>query len=97
LTSAADLLDDLHLGLAVREEEPAQIAFPMTDEERAIYALVTAEPQHMDELAYSAGFTISQASALMTMLELKGLVANAGALHFVATSMRPRSRSRPPA
>lgn len=97
LTSAADLLDDLHLAPAAQQEEPAQTAFPITDEERAIYALVTAEPQHIDELAYSAGLTISQASALMTMLELKGLVANAGAQHFVATSMRPKSRSRPPA
>jgi len=97
LTSAVDLLDDLHLSTIVQEDEPAQIAFPMSDEERAIYALVTAEPQHIDELAYSAGHSISQASALMTMLELKGLVANAGAQHFVATSMRPKSRSRPSA
>ncbi len=97
LTCAADLLDDLQLSSAVPADEPAQVAFPMTDEERAIYALVTAEPQHIDELAYSAGITISQASALMTMLELKGLVANAGAQHFVATSMRPKSRAVRPA
>ncbi len=96
LTSAADVLGDLDLAPANSREEPEQIAFPISDEERAIYALVTAEPQHIDELAYSAGLTISQASALMTMLELKGLVANAGAQHFVATSMRPRSRSRAP-
>ena len=95
LTSAAELLEDLRL-TPVAREEPEQVAFPMTDEERSIYALVTAEPQHIDELAYSAGLTISAASALMTMLELKGLVANAGAQHFVATSMRPRSRSRRP-
>jgi DNA processing protein len=94
LTSAADLLDDLHLAPVAQELEPAQIAFPITEEERAIYALVTAEPQHIDELAYSAGLTISQASALMTMLELKGLIANAGAQHFVATSIRPKSRPR---
>lgn len=92
LTAAAELLEDLKLG-QVAVAEPEQMAFPMTDEERAIYALVTAEPQHIDELAYSAGLTISAASALMTMLELKGLVANAGAQHFVATSMRPRARS----
>ena len=92
LTAAAELLDDLKLTPA-ESPEPEQVAFPMTDEERSIYALVTAEPQHIDELAYSAGLTISSASALMTMLELKGLVANAGAQHFVATSMRPRSRS----
>lgn len=93
LTCAAELLDDLALGASTPDAEPEQIAFPISDEERAIYALVTAEPQHIDELAYSAGLTISQASALMTMLELKGLVANAGAQHFVATSIRPRSRS----
>jgi DNA processing protein len=92
LTSATELLDDLRLTPAVAEE-PEQMAFPMSDEERSIYALVTAEPQHIDELAYSAGLTISAASALMTMLELKGLVVNAGAQHFVATSMRPRARS----
>jgi DNA processing protein len=92
LTSATDLLDDLKLAPAAAQE-PEQVAFPMTDEERSIYALVTAEPQHIDELAYSAGLTISAASALMMMLELKGLVANAGAQHYVATSMRPRSRS----
>jgi DNA processing protein len=92
LTSAAELLDDLKLSPVVAEE-PEQVAFPMTDEERSIYALVTAEPQHIDELAYSAGLTSSAASALMMMLELKGLVANAGAQHFVATSIRPRARS----
>ena len=92
LTSAAELLEDLGLHPAT-SAEPEQTAFPMTDEERSIYALVTAEPQHIDELAYSAGLTISAASALMMMLELKGLVANAGAQHFVATSMRPRARS----
>ncbi len=96
LTCAADLLDDLQLSPAKAADEPEQTAFPMTDDERAIYALVTAEPQHIDELAYSAGLTISQASALMTMLELKGLVANAGAQHFVATSQRPRSRRARP-
>lgn len=96
ITSAADVLDDLRLAPALAIE-PEQTAFPITDEERSIYALVTSEPQHIDELAYSAGLTISAASALMMMLELKGLVANAGAQHFVATSMRPKSRSRPPA
>ena len=92
LTSAADVLEDLELSPAA-SVEPEQIAFPMTDEERSLYALVTSEPQHIDELAYGGGFTISTASALLTMLELKGLVANAGAQHYMATAVRPRSRS----
>lgn len=92
LTSAADLLEDLKLAPSV-VEEPEQIALPMTDDERSLYALVTSEPQHIDELAYGAGFTIAAASALLTMLELKGLVINAGAQHYMATSVRPRSRA----
>jgi DNA processing protein len=96
LTCAADLLEDLQLAPTLPVDEPSQPTFPMTDGERAIYALVTSEPQHIDELAYSVGVTISQASALMTMLELKGLVANAGAQHFVATSVRPKSRRARP-
>lgn len=93
LTSAADLLEDLGLAPAP-QDQPEQANFPMSDEERRVYALVTAEPQHIDELAYSAELSISAASALLTMLELKGLVVNAGAQHYVATSMRPKSRSR---
>ena len=92
-TTATDVLEDLRLAPS-SPIAPEQEAFPISDDERGIYALVTAEPQHIDELAYSAGLTISAASALMTMLELKGLVANAGSQHFVATSMRPGSRSR---
>ena len=48
LTSAAELLEDLGLHPST-SVEPEQTAFPMTDEERSIYALVTAEPQHIDE------------------------------------------------
>lgn len=95
LTAAADLLEDLNL-VSGGTSEPEQIAFPMSDEERAIYALITSEPQHIDELAYGAGITIATASALMTMLELKGLVVNAGAQHYMATSVRPRSRAARP-
>lgn len=92
LTAASELLEDLQLAPATIAE-PEQVAFPMTDEERSIYALITSEPQHIDELAYCAELTISAASALLTMLELKGLVVNAGAQHYMATSVRPRSRS----
>lgn len=93
LTAASDLLDDLGLA-ASQGPEAEQVPFPMTDDERALYALVTSEPQHIDEIAYSADITISAASALLTMLELKGLVVNAGAQHYVATSMRPNARKR---
>jgi len=53
--------------------------------------VVTSEPQHIDELAYGAGFTIAAASALLTMLELKGLVVNAER-SIIGDFRTPRSR-----
>ncbi|MCA9858327.1 MAG: DNA-processing protein DprA [Thermomicrobiales bacterium] len=95
LTSATDLLEDLNLA-PPGAAPAAQLEFPMTDDERAMYARVTSEPQHIDELAYSAGLSIAAASALMTMLELKGLVANAGGQHFMSTAVRPKSTRQLP-
>ncbi len=92
LTAASELLDDLKLTPAATPDAE-QVTFPMSEEERSLYALITSEPQHIDELSYCAGITIAAASALLMMLELKGLVVNAGAQHYMATSVRPRSRA----
>ncbi|MER3438938.1 MAG: DNA-protecting protein DprA [Chloroflexota bacterium] len=80
--SAEDVLEDLQL-LRRREQTAVQQALPMTDDERRVLALLTAEPQHIDDLAAAANLEISAASALLTMMELKGVVRNAGAQHYV--------------
>ena len=80
--SAEDVLEDLQL-LRRREQTAVQQALPMTDNERRLLALLTAEPQHIDDLAAAANLEISAASALLTMMELKGIVRNAGAQHYV--------------
>jgi DNA processing protein len=82
VTSAADVLDDL--GMAVPKPGAAkQQAFPMTDEERHIFNYIRWEPQHIDELAAAAGYSASQAGALLTLLELKGAVRDAGGQQYV--------------
>jgi DNA processing protein len=82
VTCAADILEDLNLGRA-REQSAVQQSLPMTDDERRVLALVTAEPQHIDELAAAGNLAITHASALLAMMELKGLVRNVGAQHYV--------------
>jgi DNA processing protein len=89
ITSAADLLEDLGVAVQVNPP-PVREALPLTPEESRLYALVTSEAQHIDELAYAANLTISEASALMTMLELKGLVQNSGAQHFIILTRSKR-------
>lgn len=54
----------------------------MDDNERKLVALLTAEPQHVDEIAAAAALPIAKASALLLTMELKGLVRNLGAQHY---------------
>jgi len=82
VTCAADILEDLNLGQR-REQTAVQQVLPASDEERRVLALLTGEPQHIDELAVAAGLPITQGSVLLSMMELKGMVRNVGAQHYV--------------
>jgi DNA processing protein len=82
VTCAADILEDLHLAQR-REQTAVQQALPESEDERRLYALMTAEPQHIDELAAAANLPIAQGSVLLSMMELKGFVRNVGAQHYV--------------
>lgn len=81
--TAADLLDDLGISAAA-PSLPVQAPLALSDDERRLFAMVGKEPQHIDELVAAAGLPIAQGVALMTMLELKGFVENAGSQHYIA-------------
>jgi DNA processing protein len=82
VTSAADILEDLRLGQRAAQTEVQQ-ALPETEDERRLLALLTGEPQHIDEVCAAANLAITQGSALLAMMELKGFVRNVGAQHYV--------------
>jgi DNA processing protein len=82
VTSAADVLDDLGMS-APATGAAVQQSFPMSDEERHVFNYIRWEPQHIDEIAVAAGLTSSQSGALLTLLELKGAVRDAGGQHYV--------------
>ncbi len=79
--SAADVLEDLGLD-AAPDAAPVQQELPLGDAERRLLAVLTREPQHIDEVAALADLPIHEASAYLTMLELHGAVRNAGSLHY---------------
>jgi DNA processing protein len=79
--SADDVLEDLNLGRR-KVQVAMQQALPLDDNERRILAVVTADPQHIDDIAALANLPISQAGAVLLTLELKGSVRNAGAQHY---------------
>jgi DNA processing protein len=82
VTCAADILEDLNL--ARRQEQTAiQQSLPMDEDERRILALLGGDAQHIDEIIAAANMSIAHGAALLLTLELKGLVRNLGAQHYI--------------
>lgn len=79
--SAEDILDDLQI-MRKREMVAAQQSLPVSEEDRRLLAVITAEPQHIDDLALLCDSTASEVSGRLMLLELQGMVRNAGAQHY---------------
>jgi DNA processing protein len=62
-----------------------QAAFPDDLTEAALFALVSYEPQHVDDLRRQCDLPIPVTSSTLAMLELKGLIRQAGAMQYVRT------------
>lgn len=82
VTCADDVLDDLRIGQR-KEQAAVQQALPLTDAERRLLNHINADPQHIDEIVAAANLPVSDGLALISMLELKGIVRDAGSRHFV--------------
>ncbi len=79
--SADDILKDLQLRRAAREE-PAQQALLLNEEDRRLLAVLTDEPQHIDDIQEQCRLPLPAVSAQLLTLELQGLVRNVGAQHY---------------
>jgi DNA processing protein len=77
-----DVLADLQLSTRQAELEVRR-TFPTTAEERDVLGLLSGEPRHVDELALELGIAISQLSALLLQMQLKGYIRDVGAHHYV--------------
>ena len=64
-------------------QQEVQTAFPDDPTELALLELISYEPQHVDELRLSSGLPIAIVSSTLALLELKGLVRQAGLMQYV--------------
>lgn len=83
VTCAEDILAELNLTMAPQQQEAAR-ALPATLEEAAILNALAGEPQHVDEIGRACGLSAATVSALLTMMELKGLVRHLGGMVYTA-------------
>jgi DNA processing protein len=83
LLSAADLMQALDL-TRMGEHKAARKAIPADKTEARLLNLLGNEPVHVDEIRAQAELPIEKVSALLALMELKGMVRQVGGMNYVA-------------
>ncbi|GMQ78648.1 MAG: DNA-processing protein DprA [Anaerolineae bacterium] len=77
-----DILEELNLAL-IPEHIKADKILPDSPEEAILLDHLSRQPTHIDELTRQAGLPTSLVSSTLTMMELKGMVQQVGAMNYV--------------
>lgn len=82
ITSADDILREI--GIVASSRAPTEFSFtPDSPEEGDIFGALTSMPQSLDDLLVSLTLEAATLSAVLTMLELKGVAKNVGGGRWV--------------
>ncbi|MDP3047798.1 MAG: DNA-processing protein DprA [Chloroflexota bacterium] len=82
VTRVEDIVEELNLGM-VAEQLVMRDVLPENDQEAALLRSLTTEPTHVDEIVRASGLPVSEVSATLTMMELKGMVRQVGGMNYV--------------
>ncbi|GCE17889.1 DNA-processing protein DprA [Dictyobacter kobayashii] len=82
VTDVSDILDHLNIH-TVPQDETLTLRQPANQEERVLLALLTREPQHIDDLIRASGFAAHTVTATLTILELDGLIKHVGNMQYM--------------
>lgn len=78
-----DILEELRLPQAASSQKPSlNVSFSLTPQEAGIFALLAESPLHIDDIIVRSELTVSDVSAILLRLELKGAVAQLPGKHF---------------
>ncbi len=80
--SVKDIIEELNLFMVPQHIE-MQAALPDNDEERALLALLSHEPRHIDDLIREADLPTMTVSSTLTMMELKGIIRQVAGMQYV--------------
>ncbi|MBI5071705.1 DNA-protecting protein DprA [Candidatus Falkowbacteria bacterium] len=82
VTSVNDILETLNLVKAADFIQNKKI-LPASPEEEKILANLSAEPTHVDKLITASGLDTAKVGAILTLMEMKGMVKNLGGMNYV--------------
>jgi DNA processing protein len=80
--AVGDVLEELNL-LQVAHQAEIRAAVPTTPVESRLLDLLSYDPMHVDELGRAADLPAGTVASTLTLLELKGLARQAGAMSYV--------------
>ena len=83
-----EILEVLDLG-KVQEHQAARVMLPADATEARLMRVLGDEAQHVDEICALSGLPIEQVSATLTLMELKGMVRQAGGMNFSLVRENP--------
>lgn len=83
VTSARDILEELNMQM-VTEHVEAVRSLPADPTERMLLEYLQENTQHIDDLTNRSGLPASTVSAVLTMMELKGMVRHIGGMQYAA-------------
>ena len=83
--SAGDILDDLHVLFPEEQKKaiPTASALPLSEEERALLAVLDSDPCGVDDLAEKSGLPLARVASSLLALEIKRLVRQLPGRQFV--------------
>jgi DNA processing protein len=82
VTSVQDIIEELNLSQASQQMEVRDL-IPDNPTEEALLQQLSGEPRHIDEIVRSTGMATAEASATLSMMELKGMVRQVGNMTYV--------------
>jgi DNA processing protein len=88
LLEPGDILQALNLS-QVPEYKAARLNIPANPQEASLLSVIGSEPVHVDDLTSQTGLPVEQVTAVLTMMELKGMVKQVGGMNYVAVRELP--------
>jgi DNA processing protein len=80
--SQIDILEELNITIVAQQLEMKEV-LPSNETESLLLKQLKTEPTHIDEVCRSSGLTAALVSSTLSLMELKGMVKQVGALNYV--------------
>lgn len=81
VTSVQDILNSLNLYM-VPEHVETRVIVPENEEERTLLQQLSHEARHIDDIIRDTGLPTHTVTATLTVMELKGMIKQVGAMHY---------------